>query len=99
MDEARELVTLADGTILEAGAAYDGQVSVWIWETEPGTKTPAEYLAIFLDPAKTVRITWQLGSSTAEWTGFTRFAAIQIDGSGITRIRMMRPMENATEAE
>ena len=97
MAEAREIVTLADGTELEAGAAYDGQISVWIWETTPGAKTPAEYLAIFTDPEKTASITWQLGGSVAEWTGFTRFASIQIDGNGITRIRMMRPMNEGNQ--
>ena len=97
MAELIQCTELADGTLLPMASAYDGQISVWSWELEAGSRTPAEYLALFADPAKTATITWHHGEEETSWTGFTRFAAIQIDGNGITRIRMMRPVEAITE--
>lgn len=85
-------VTLADGTQLRMEAGYDADVSLWMWEQEAGTYSPGVLLALFLDPEKTAEITWNSGTESETWTGFTDFASIERDRAGVLRVRMRKPM-------
>lgn len=88
----KEYIELADGTKLTMSAGYDGDRSLWMWEAEPGTYSLQELLAYFIDPVKTAVIVTHTGTEVANWTGFTQFASIGVDGYGKNKVRMMRPL-------
>ena len=87
-----QYIELADGERLQMACGYDTDLSLWLWELEPGTYTLSELFSIFTVPQLTRVITSRVGDQTDVWRGFTEFASIQQDRANTIRVRMRKPI-------
>lgn len=68
-----------DGTTIENGSCGYSNGSLWCWIT--GFTMP-QAAAIFFDPSKTDKITYEYGAMTDEYEGFTNCTNLFIDNDG-----------------
>lgn len=84
--DGRRLI-LMDGTTIENGTA--GYADAHLWCRVSGFTMP-QAAQIFLDPAKTGRITFEYGEMSDVYDGFTNCTSIFIDADGIISACMVR---------
>lgn len=79
----KDYVKLADETILDCSAGYDGDVTLWVWTNDGLKMNFAQALAIFSDTTKTTHIeTYHRESLIGSYDGFTRLYTIRQNESG-----------------
>lgn len=83
---------LADGTILNANAGFDGDSSVWIWMLDPDDphNNMMQALLLFGDEEKTRQIKMHIGDRVDTYEGFTNLTAVQLETNGLVNIRLRK---------
>ena len=79
MPESGQRLIFLDGTTIENGSCGYADGCLWCWITG---YTMQQAAAIFFDPAKTGKITYEYGEMSDEYEGFTNCTNLFIDNDG-----------------